>query len=86
MHRPMHLAAVMLLSGPAMAQEHVIQDHRNAVCVTCVEPDKTYRCKAAAAEQHQLFLKNREFQIYDGDPPLQEDDEFYDEFLEEDDY
>ena len=60
MLRPIHLAAVMLLSGPAVAQEHVIQDHRNAVCVTCAEPDRTYRCKAAAAEQHQLFLKNRE--------------------------
>ena len=34
----------------------------------------------------ESYLQNREFQIYDGDPPLQEDDEFYDEFLEEDDY
>lgn len=34
----------------------------------------------------ESFLQNREFQIYDGDPPLEDDDEFYDEFLEEEDY
>ncbi|MDJ0795169.1 MAG: VacJ family lipoprotein [Woeseiaceae bacterium] len=33
----------------------------------------------------ESYLQNREFQIYDGDPPL-DDDEFYDEFLEEEDY
>lgn len=31
----------------------------------------------------ESYLQNREFEIYDGEPP--EDDEFYDEFLEEDD-
>ncbi len=30
----------------------------------------------------ESYLQNREFQIYDGNPP--EDDEFFDEFLEED--
>jgi hypothetical protein len=30
-------------------------------------------------------LQNREFEIYDGDPPVEED-EFFDEFLEEEDY
>jgi phospholipid-binding lipoprotein MlaA len=30
----------------------------------------------------ESYLQNREYQIYDGDPP--EDDEFFDEFLEED--
>ncbi len=34
----------------------------------------------------ESYLQNREFQIYDGDPPLDDDDEFYDEFLEEEDY
>lgn len=34
----------------------------------------------------ESYLQNREFQIYDGDPPLEDDDEFYDEFLEEEDY
>ena len=34
----------------------------------------------------ESFLQNREFQIYDGDPPVEDDDEFYDEFLEEEDY
>lgn len=34
----------------------------------------------------ESYLQNREFEIYDGDPPLAEDDEFYDEFLEEEDY
>ena len=33
----------------------------------------------------ESYLQNREFQIYDGDPPI-EDDEFYDEFLDEEDY
>lgn len=31
----------------------------------------------------ESFLQNREFEIYDGDPPM-DDDEFFDEFLEED--
>ena len=31
----------------------------------------------------ESYLQNREYEIYDGDPP--EDDEFFDEFLEEDD-
>ena len=31
----------------------------------------------------ESYLQNREFEIYDGDPPT--DDEFYDEFLEEED-
>lgn len=30
----------------------------------------------------ESFLQNREFEIYDGDPPM--DDEFFDEFFEED--
>ena len=30
----------------------------------------------------ESYLQNREYQVYDGDPP--EDDEFFDEFLEED--
>lgn len=30
----------------------------------------------------ESYLQNREFEVYDGDPP--EDDEFFDEFLEED--
>ena len=34
----------------------------------------------------ESYLQNREFEIYDGDPPLADDDEFYDEFLEEEDY
>ncbi len=34
----------------------------------------------------ESYLQNREFEIYDGDPPLDDDDEFYDEFLEEEDY
>ena len=34
----------------------------------------------------ESYLQNREFQVYDGDPPLEDDDEFYDEFLEEEDY
>ncbi len=34
----------------------------------------------------ESYLQNREFQVYDGDPPLDDDDEFYDEFLEEEDY
>lgn len=34
----------------------------------------------------ESYLQNREFEIYDGDPPVEEDDEFYDEFLEEEDY
>jgi len=34
----------------------------------------------------ESFLQNRNFEIYDGDPPLEDDDEFYDEFLDEEDY
>ena len=35
----------------------------------------------------ESYLQNREFEIYDGDPPLDDaDDELYDEFLEEEDY
>jgi phospholipid-binding lipoprotein MlaA len=33
----------------------------------------------------ESYLQNRVFEIYDGDPPV-EDDEFFDEFLEEEDY
>jgi len=33
----------------------------------------------------ESFLQNREFEIYDGDPPS-DDDEFFDEFLDEEDY
>ncbi len=33
----------------------------------------------------ESFLQNREFAIYDGDPPS-DDDEFFDEFLEDEDY
>ena len=31
----------------------------------------------------ESYLQNREFEIYDGDPPT-DDDEFFDEFLDED--
>lgn len=34
----------------------------------------------------ESYLQNRDFQIYDGDPPTADDDDFYDEFLEEEDY
>lgn len=34
----------------------------------------------------ESYLQNREFEIYDGNPPIEDDDEFYDEFLEEEDY
>ena len=34
----------------------------------------------------ESYLQNREFDIYDGDPPTDDDDEFFDEFLEEEDY
>ena len=34
----------------------------------------------------ESYLQNREFQVYDGDPPIDDDDEFFDEFLEEEDY
>ena len=33
----------------------------------------------------ESYLQNREFEIYDGNPPV-EDDEFFDEFLDEEDY
>lgn len=32
----------------------------------------------------ESFLQNRRFQVYDGDPPVEDD--FYDEFLEDEDY
>ena len=32
----------------------------------------------------ETYLQNRRFEIYDGDPPVEDD--FYDEFLEEEDY
>ena len=34
----------------------------------------------------ESYLQNRNFQIYDGDPPTDDDEEFYDEFLDEEDY
>ena len=34
----------------------------------------------------ESYLKNRRFEIYDGDPPVEGEDEFYDEFLEDEDY
>lgn len=34
----------------------------------------------------ESYLQNREFQIHDGDPPVEDDEELYDEFLEEEDY
>jgi phospholipid-binding lipoprotein MlaA len=34
----------------------------------------------------ESYLQNRVFQVHDGDPPVEDDDEFYDEFLEEEDY
>lgn len=35
----------------------------------------------------ESYLQNREFEVYDGNPPLdEEDDALYDEFLEEEDY
>lgn len=34
----------------------------------------------------ETFLQNLKFRIYDGDPPVEDDDEFYDEFLEDEDY
>ena len=34
----------------------------------------------------ESYLQNREFEIYDGDPPMDDDDDFYDEFLDEEDY
>ncbi len=34
----------------------------------------------------ESYLQNRQFDIYDGDPPTDDDDEFFDEFLEEEDY
>jgi phospholipid-binding lipoprotein MlaA len=33
----------------------------------------------------ESYLQNREFEIYDGDPPA-DDDDLFDEFLEDDDY
>lgn len=34
----------------------------------------------------ESYLQNREFEIYDGDPPVEDDDDFYDDFLEDEDY
>ena len=34
----------------------------------------------------ESYLQNRAFNIYDGDPPTADDDEFFDEFLDEEDY
>lgn len=34
----------------------------------------------------ESYLQNQAFQIHDGDPPVEDDDEFYDEFLDEEDY
>lgn len=34
----------------------------------------------------ESYLQNRRFLIYDGDPPLVDDEELYDEFLEDEDY
>ena len=34
----------------------------------------------------ESYLQNRRFEIYDGDPPMEDEDEFYDEFLEDEDY
>lgn len=34
----------------------------------------------------ESFLQNREFLIYDGNPPQSEEDDLFDEFLEEEDY
>jgi len=34
----------------------------------------------------ESYWQNRQFQIHDGNPPIEDDDEFYDEFLDEEDY
>jgi phospholipid-binding lipoprotein MlaA len=34
----------------------------------------------------ESYLQNRRFEIYDGNPPSDDDDDLFDEFLEEDDY
>lgn len=34
----------------------------------------------------ESYLQNREFEIYDGDPPMEDDDDFYDDFLDDEDY
>jgi phospholipid-binding lipoprotein MlaA len=34
----------------------------------------------------ESYLQNRAFEIYDGDPPVEEDEDFYDDFLDEEDY
>ena len=34
----------------------------------------------------ESYLQNREFEIFDGDPPVEDDDDFYDDFLDEEDY
>ena len=35
----------------------------------------------------ESYLQNREFEVYDGDPPTdEEDDDLFDEFFEEEDY
>ncbi len=34
----------------------------------------------------ESYLQNRTFEIYDGNPPVEDEDDFYDEFLEDEDY
>lgn len=34
----------------------------------------------------ESYLQNRQFEIYDGDPPLDDEDDLFDEFLEDEDY
>lgn len=34
----------------------------------------------------ESYLQNREFEIYDGDPPMEDDDDFYDDLLDDEDY
>lgn len=34
----------------------------------------------------ESYLQNRTFEIYDGNPPMEDEDDFYDEFLEDEDY
>jgi len=34
----------------------------------------------------ESYLQNSRFEIYDGNPPMEDEDDFYDEFLEDEDY
>jgi phospholipid-binding lipoprotein MlaA len=34
----------------------------------------------------ESYLQNRTFEIYDGNPPMEDEDDFYDEFLDDEDY